>query len=157
MENYQLDNTDLAILNILMQDARRPFTEVAEEVFVSPGTVHVRMRKMEKLGLIKNSQLQVDLSKLGLDVTAFLGIYLQKSSLYDDVVSSLKAIPEIVDCHYTTGAYSMFVKIVCRDTNHLKNILHDFIQPIEGIERTETFISLEESINRQVQLIKKNN
>ncbi len=155
MENYQLDNTDLAILNILMQDARRPFTEVAEEVFVSPGTVHVRMRKMEKLGLIKNSQLQVDLSKLGLDVTAFLGVYLQKSSLYDDVVSALKAIPEIVDCHYTTGAYSMFVKIVCRDTNHLKNILHDFIQPIEGIERTETFISLEESINRQVQLNQK--
>ena len=155
MENYQLDNTDLAILNILMKDARRPFTEVAEEVFVSPGTVHVRMRKMEKLGLIKNSQLQVDLSKLGLDVTAFLGVYLQKSSLYDDVVSALKAIPEIVDCHYTTGAYSMFVKIVCRDTNHLKNILHDFIQPIEGIERTETFISLEESINRQVQLNKK--
>jgi len=155
MENYQLDNTDLAILNILMQDARKPFTEVAEEVFVSPGTVHVRMRKMEKLGLIKNSQLQVDLSKLGLDVTAFLGVYLQKSSLYDDVVSALKAIPEIVDCHYTTGAYSMFVKIVCRDTNHLKNILHDFIQPIEGIERTETFISLEESINRQVQLNKK--
>ncbi|WP_296621473.1 Lrp/AsnC ligand binding domain-containing protein [Marivirga sp.] len=155
MENYQLDNTDLAILNILMQDARRPFTEVAEEVFVSPGTVHVRMRKMEKLGLIKNSQLQVDLSKLGLDVTAFLGVYLQKSSLYDDVVAALKAIPEIVDCHYTTGAYSMFVKIVCRDTNHLKNILHDFIQPIEGIERTETFISLEESINRQVQLNKK--
>jgi Lrp/AsnC family transcriptional regulator for asnA, asnC and gidA len=155
MENYQLDNTDLAILNILMQDARRPFTEVAEEVFVSPGTVHVRMRKMEKLGLIKNSQLQVDLSKLGLDVTAFLGVYLQKSSLYDDVVSALKAIPEIVDCHYTTGAYSMFVKIVCRDTNHLKNILHDFIQPIEGIERTETFISLEESINRQVQLTQK--
>ncbi|WKV12820.1 Lrp/AsnC ligand binding domain-containing protein [Marivirga harenae] len=152
MQNYQLDNTDLAILNILMQDARRPFTEVAEEVFVSPGTVHVRMRKMEKLGLIKNSQLQVDLSKLGLDVTAFLGVYLQKSSLYDDVVAALKAIPEIVDCHYTTGAYSMFVKIVCRDTNHLKNILHDFIQPIEGIERTETFISLEESINRQVQL-----
>jgi Lrp/AsnC family transcriptional regulator for asnA, asnC and gidA len=154
MENYQLDNTDLAILNILMQDARRPFTEVAEEVFVSPGTVHVRMRKMEKLGLIKNSQLQVDLSKLGLDVTAFLGVYLQKSSLYDDVVTALKAIPEIVDCHYTTGAYSMFVKIVCRDTNHLKNILHDSIQPIEGIERTETFISLEESINRQVQLNK---
>ncbi|ADR21700.1 AsnC family transcriptional regulator [Marivirga tractuosa] len=155
MENYQLDNTDLAILNILMQDARRPFTEVAEEVFVSPGTVHVRMRKMEKLGLIKNSQLQVDLSKLGLDVTAFLGVYLQKSSLYDEVVAALKAIPEIVDCHYTTGAYSMFVKIVCRDTNHLKNILHDFIQPIEGIERTETFISLEESINRQVQLNRK--
>ncbi|SMG25181.1 Lrp/AsnC family transcriptional regulator, regulator for asnA, asnC and gidA [Marivirga sericea] len=155
MENYQLDNTDLAILNILMQDARRPYTEVAEEVFVSPGTVHVRMRKMEKLGLIKNSQLQVDLSKLGLDVTAFLGVYLQKSSLYDDVVTALKAIPEIVDCHYTTGAYSMFVKIVCRDTNHLKNILHDYIQPIEGIERTETFISLEESINRQVQLDRK--
>lgn len=152
MENYQLDNTDLAILNILMQDARKPYTEVAEEVFVSPGTVHVRMRKMEKLGLIKNSQLQVDLSKLGLDVTAFLGVYLQKSSLYDDVVAALKEIPEIVDCHYTTGAYSMFVKIVCRDTNHLKNILHDSIQPISGIERTETFISLEESINRQVQL-----
>ena len=90
MQNYQLDNTDLAILNILMQDARRPFTEVAEEVFVSPGTVHVRMRKMEKLGLIKNSQLQVDLSKLGLDVTAFLGVYLQKSSLYDDVVAALR-------------------------------------------------------------------
>ncbi len=152
--NYQLDNTDLAILNILMHDARRPFTEVAEEVFVSPGTVHVRMRKMEKLGLIKNAQLQVDLTKLGMDVTAFLGVYLQKSSFYDEVVTALKTIPEIVDCHYTTGAYSMFVKVICKDTNHLKNILHDHIQPIEGIERTETFISLEESINRPLSIVK---
>jgi len=152
MENYQLDNTDLAILNILMHDARRAFTEIAEEVFVSPGTVHVRMRKMEKMKLIKNAQLQVNLSKLGMDVTAFLGVFLQKSSLYDHVLSALRAIPEIVDCHYTTGAYSMFVKIVCRDTEHLKNILHDKIQPIEGIERTETFISLEESINRPLSI-----
>jgi len=152
MENYQLDNTDLAILNILMHNARRPYTEIAEEVFVSPGTVHVRMRKMEKMGIIKQAQLQVDLSKLGMDITAFLGVYLQKSSLYDNVVTALKAIPEIVDCHYTTGAYSMFVKIVCKDTDHLKNILHDKIQPIEGIERTETFISLEESINRPLSI-----
>jgi Lrp/AsnC family transcriptional regulator for asnA, asnC and gidA len=135
-----------------MHDARRPYTEIAEEVFVSPGTVHVRMRKMEKLGIIKQAQLQVDLSKLGMDITAFLGVYLQKSSLYDNVVTALKAIPEIVDCHYTTGAYSMFVKIVCKDTDHLKNILHDKIQPIEGIERTETFISLEESINRPLSI-----
>lgn len=155
MENYQLDKTDLSILNILMHDARRPFTEIAEEVFVSPGTVHVRMRKMEKMGIIKQAQLQVDLAKLGMDITAFLGVYLQKSSLYDNVVKALKAIPEIVDCHYTTGAYSMFVKIICKDTDHLKNILHDKIQPIEGIERTETFISLEESINRPLSIVNK--
>lgn len=151
-ENYQLDNVDHQILSILMKDARKPYTEIAEEVFVSPGTVHVRMRKMEAMGIIRGSQLHVHLDKLGWDITAFLGVYLQKSSLYDDVLDALKAIPEIIDCHYTTGAYSMFITIVCRDTSHLKSVLHDKIQPIEGIERTETFISLEESIKRPVQM-----
>lgn len=151
-KNYQLDNVDKSILAILMEDARIPYTEIAEKVFVSPGTVHVRMRKMEKMGLVKGTQLILDESQLGYDITAFLGIYLLNSSLYGQVLEKLKEVDEVIDCHYTTGSYSMFIKIVCKDTKHLKNVLHDKIQSISGIERTETFISLEESINRPMKL-----
>lgn len=89
---------------------------------------------------------------LGYDVTAFLGVYLEKSSQYETVASILRTIPEIVDAHYTTGNYSIFAKIICRDTKHLKEILSDRIQPIQGVQRTETFISLQESINRPLQI-----
>ena len=89
---------------------------------------------------------------MGYDISAFLGIYLNKSSLYEEVVQELKEIPEIVNAHYTTGNYSIFAKIVCRDTQHLRQVLHDNIQQIRGIQRTETFISLEESINRPIDI-----
>ena len=152
-ENYELDNTDLGILNILMKDAKTPYTVIGEKLFVSAGTVHVRMKKMEKLGIIKTSTLNIDYAKIGYDVTAFIGIYLNNSKYYDSVVEQLKEIPEVTGIHYTTGAYSMFGKIVCRDTRHLRTVLHDKLQKVEGIQRTDTLISLEESINRSIDLL----
>ena len=151
-ENYQVDKTDLKILEILMQDAKKPFTEVAKKAFVSGGTVHVRMNKMEEAGIVEKTTLKLNYAKLGYDITAFIGIYLEKSALYDKVLAKLKLIPEITSIHYTTGNYSMFVKIHCRDTNHLKEVLHDKMQQVEGIERTETMISLEESLDRNISL-----
>ncbi|HNV30326.1 MAG TPA: Lrp/AsnC ligand binding domain-containing protein [Cyclobacteriaceae bacterium] len=150
--NFEIDNTDLKILEILMQDAKRPYTEVAKKVNVSQGTVHVRMNKMEEAGILEKTTLRINYAKLGYDITAFIGIYLEKSALYDMVLSKLRSIPEITNIHYTTGNYSMFVKIHCRDTNHLKEVLHDKMQQVEGIERTETMISLEESLDRNLKL-----
>ncbi len=150
-KNYDIDSVDMKILMLLSEDAKMPYTEVAKKVFVSGGTVHVRMRKMEEMGIVKGTTLKMDYSKLGFDVTAFLGIYLEKSSLYDSVIGKLKNIDEIVKIHYTTGNYNIFVKLHCRDTRHLKDVLHDKIQQIEGIERTETMISLEESLDRHIQ------
>lgn len=150
-KNYDIDNIDLKILALLTEDAKMPYTEVAKRVFVSGGTVHVRMRKLEELGIVKGTTLKMDYAKMGYDITAFLGIYLEKSSLYDQVIKKLYNIPEIVKVHYTTGNYNIFVKMHCRDTNHLKDVLHDKIQKVEGIERTETIISLEESLNRHIQ------
>ena len=150
VKNYGIDKTDLKILEILLEDAKRPFTEVAKKVFVSQGTVHVRMNKMQEAGIVERTTLKINYAKLGYDITAFIGIYLEKSALYDQVLAKLKQIPEITNIHYTTGNYSMFVKIHCRDTNHLKEVLHDKMQQVEGIERTETMISLEESLDRSV-------
>lgn len=148
----EIDNIDRQILSLLMKDANMPYTEIAKKIHVSGGTVHVRMKKLEDIGVVKGSGLTVDYTVLGYDIMAFLGIYLDKSSLYDDVSKQLKNIPEIVEANYTTGAYSIFVKIICRDTNHLRAVLHDKIQKISGIQRTETFISLEESISRPINL-----
>ena len=152
-KNYEIDNVDLKILNILMRDAKITYTEVAKKVFVSGGTVHVRMKKLEEMGVVTGTTLNMDYAKLGFDVTCFMGIYLEKSSLYDKAVAQLKMIPEIVKIHYTTGNYNIFIKIHCRDTRHLKDVLHDRIQKVEGIERTETFISLDESLNRHLNFV----
>ena len=151
-KNFEIDKVDLDILNILSADAKKPYTEVARKVFVSSGTVHVRMNKMEDAGIVQGSTHNLDFSKLGYGLTAFLGIYLSKSSLYDEVLEQLSQIKEVVSIHYTTGNYSMFLKLLCRDTGKLKDILHDNIQKIDGIERTETIISLEESVSRNIQL-----
>jgi Lrp/AsnC family transcriptional regulator for asnA, asnC and gidA len=149
-KNYEIDNIDLQILNLLMEDAKLPYTEVAKKVFVSGGTVHVRMKKLEEMGVVLGTTLKMDYSKLGYDVTCFLGIYLMKSSLYYQVVEELRKIPEITKIHYTTGDYNIFIKIHCKDTKHLRDVLHDKIQKVDGIERTETFISLEESMNKHL-------
>ena len=148
-----IDDIDRKILSILMQDAKKPYTEIAKDIHVSGGTVHVRMKKLESLGIVQGFNLTIDYTKLGYDVAAFLGIYLEKSSLYDEVYEELKRIPEVVGAHYTTGNYSIFAKVICRDTNHLRDVLHDKIQRIQGIQRTETFISLDESINRSIKII----
>jgi len=152
-KEFTLDEIDKKILSILMKNAKTPYTDIAKEIHVSGGTVHVRMNKMEEMGLVKGASLSIDYEKLGYDIAAFLGIYLNKSSMYDDVAKELEEIPEVVGAHYTTGAYSIFAKIVCKNTNHLRDILHDKIQPIKGIQRTETFISLQESINRPLQIL----
>ncbi|MEM9298774.1 MAG: Lrp/AsnC ligand binding domain-containing protein [Bacteroidota bacterium] len=150
--NYEIDNIDLKILEVLTKNAKKPYTEVAKQVYVSGGTVHVRMKKLEEMGIVKGNTLLIDHTRLGFDITAFIGIFLSKSALYDEVIALLKQVPEIVNVHYTTGNYSMFAKMYCRDTNHLKDVLYDKIQRIEGIVRTDTMISLEESISRNLTL-----
>lgn len=150
--NYEIDNIDIQILNILMDNAFTPYTEIGKKLFISAGTVHVRMNKLEKLGIVKPPQLQLDLTKLGMDVTAFIGIYLVRSDMYDKVVNQLRKIDEVLSCNYTTGNYSLFLKIVCKDTQHLRVVLHDKIQKIDGISRTETLISLEESFSRPMKI-----
>ncbi len=151
--NNKLDKLDREILSLLMEDANMAFTEIGKKLYVSGGTVHVRMKKLRQMGIVKHAHLVVDHTKLGYDIAAFLGIYLNKSSLYEEVAYQLQKIPEIVGAHYTTGNYSIFAKIICRDTKHLRKVLHDKIQKISGIQRTETFISLEESINRPINII----
>lgn len=141
---------------MLMLNAKQAYTDIAQQLYVSGGTIHVRMKKLEDAGIVTGYSLSVDHGKLGYDICAFLGIYLDKSSLYDDVARELESIPEIVDAHYTTGLYNIFAKIVCRDTNHLREVLHDKIQKIGGIQRTETFISLQQSISRPVNIIDSN-
>lgn len=151
--NYELDDTDRKILALLLEDAKMPYTEIARRVHVSGGTVHVRMARLEELGIVKGATLKIDYAKLGYGVNAFLGIYLLKSSVYGSVAEQLRDIPEVVSIHFTTGAYGVFARLVCRDTQHLRDVLHDRIQLIEGIERTETLISLEETLNRPIQLL----
>ena len=148
-----LDELDLRILHHMMADAGISYADLGKKLFVSGGTIHVRIKKLQEAGIVKGTKLEVDLKKLGHDVIAFIGIYLEKSSLYDSVAKELQKIPQIVRLNYTTGNYSMFAEIVCKDISQLKFVLHDQLQKIKGIERTETFISLEESFNRNVKLI----
>ena len=148
--NYQIDNIDRGILSELMINAKVPYTEIAKKLIVSAGTIHVRMKKMEEAGIVKNSRLHINYELLGFDLTAFLGIYLEKGSTYADVIQQLNLIPEIVEAHYTTGVYSIFAKIRCKNTKHMRQILNEEIQSIKGIQRTETTISLEQSIDKHI-------
>jgi Lrp/AsnC family transcriptional regulator for asnA, asnC and gidA len=145
-----LDKLDLQIINEMMEDAEVSYADLGKKLFVSGGTIHVRIKKLEELGVVKGKKLSVDLKELGYDVIAFIGIYLEKSSLYDSVAKELKKVPQIVRLNYTTGNYSMFAEIICKDIQQLRYVLHDELQKIKGIERTETFISLEESLVRSV-------
>lgn len=151
-KNYEIDNVDLKILALLAEDAKIPYTEIAKKVFVSGGTVHVRMRKLEEMGIVQGATLNINYSALGYDITAFLGIFLEKSAYYDRVADELEKIPEVVSLHYTTGPYSMYCRLYCRDTQHLREVLHDKIQSIDGVDRTESIISLEERIQRTIRL-----
>lgn len=148
MQKEIIDEIDIKILQILSDDARISYSDIGEKVFLSQGAVHTRVKKMENLKIIIGSGIKIDPKKLGWDITAFLGIYLEKSEQYDLAAQQLSAIPEIVSINYTTGNYSIFVKLMCRDTTHLREVLHDKIQKVHGIQRTETFISLEESLIR---------
>ena len=149
----EIDQLDRKILTILMQDAVVPYTEIAKQLDVSAGTIHVRMKKMVDLGVVTGSQLIINPSVVGYDICAFIGVFLDKGSAYLDVREQMKAIPEIVELHYTTGIYSIFAKVLCRDTSHLREVLNEKIQPIVGIQRTETFITLEEGFSRQINIL----
>jgi len=148
-----LDKLDLQIIQSMMLDAEISYADLGKQLFVSGGTIHVRIKKLEELGIVRGKRLAVDMKVLGYDVIAFIGIYLEKSSLYDSVAEALQKIPQIVRLNYTTGNYSMFAEIVCKDIQQLRFVLHDELQKIKGIERTETFISLEESFSRNVRVV----
>ena len=147
---YEIDKLDREILGILMKDAKVPYTDIAKSLIVSPGTIHVRMKRMERLGIVRGATLILDPAKIGYDMTSFVGIYLVKGSVYKEVIKEIDKIPEIIEAHFTTGEYSIFIKVVCRNTEHLREVINDQLQPINGISRTETIISLGESIKKQV-------
>ncbi|MFN0202691.1 MAG: Lrp/AsnC ligand binding domain-containing protein [Bacteroidia bacterium] len=144
-----LDTLDKTILEILMKDARTPYLEIARMCNVSGATVHLRIQKLEKMGIICGSRLMINYKQLGLGICAFLGIYLDKCNNFDEIFTYLKAIPEIVECHYTTGIYAVFVKLYCHDTSHLRDLLVGKIQAIPNVSRTETFISLDQTFDRE--------
>jgi Transcriptional regulators len=147
-----LDELDLQILDILIRDSRTPFLEIARQCHVSGGTIHVRMKKMEDIGIIKGTKLIVNTAKLGYDVCCFIGIYLDKANCFDDVLEQLRAIKEIVELHYTTGEYTIFIKVVCRSIGDLQNLLMNKIQAVDGIQRTNTFVSLFQPIDRNIDI-----
>jgi Lrp/AsnC family transcriptional regulator, regulator for asnA, asnC and gidA len=148
-----LDKLDLQIIQHMIENAEISYADLGKKLFVSGGTIHVRIKKLNEIGIVKGTRLNVDLKQLGYDVIAFIGIYLEKSSLYDAVAKELQKIPEIVRLNYTTGNYSMFAEIVCKDILGLRAVLHGNLQKIKGIERTETFISLDESFSRNVKIM----
>lgn len=153
MANPSIDALDLKILRMIAEDARTPFLEVARECGVSGAAVHQRVQKLVNIGVIKGSEFIVNPESIGYGTCAFVGIFLKNPSDFDDVVEALQQIPEVVECHYTTGNYDMFIKVYARDNHHLLSIIHDRLQPL-GIQRSETIISFNEAINRQVPIPK---
>lgn len=147
---FKIDSLDIKILSILMKNARVPFLEVARDCGVSGAAIHQRVQRLSRLGIISGSQFVVEPKMLGYSTCAYIGIFLENASLFNDVYEKLVKIPEIIQCHYTTGQYSMFIKVYTRDNEHLREILSNKIQSINGISRTETFISLDALINRQL-------
>lgn len=147
-EEFKLDKLDIQILNILITDSRKSFQDIARELIVSGGTIHVRVNKLKEAGVITGSHLAVDFSKLGLEVCAFIGVNLVNAGAYSQVLSTLREFPEVVDLHYTTGQYSMFIKILVSSTKELHLFLTDKLQTISDIRSTETFISLDNPIYR---------
>lgn len=150
--NLDLDELDLQILTILIKDARTPYLEIARICHVSGGTIHVRMKKMEDYGIIKGTKILLDMPKLGYDVCSFVGILLDKSSSFDQVVKELTKINEIVELHYTTGDYTIFTKVICKNIAHLQDLLLNNINIIPGIQKTDTFISLSQPLDRNIKV-----
>ena len=148
----KIDGIDKEILRNLMEDARRPILEIARKVGISGAAIHQRLRKIEASGLIAGSKFIIDPKILGYKTMAFVGVYLDKAVSNPRAVRELRDIPEVIECHYTTGNWSIFIKILCRDNEHLMNVLNKNIQAIDGVSRTETFISLEQQIDRQIKI-----
>ncbi len=151
-EKVLIDGLDKIILRALMIDARKSISEIAKTAGISGAAVHQRLKKLESSGLISNSQIVLNPKILGYRTMAFIGIYLDKAIRNPDAVKQLKKIPEVIECHYTTGNWSILIKILCEDNEHLMTLLNDKIQTIEGVSRTETYISLIQQIKRQIQV-----
>lgn len=152
--NIKLDEIDRQILDILIDNTKTPFTDIAKTLLISAGTVHVRVKKMEDAGIIKGSSLTLDYNKLGYTFIAYIGILLEKTSHTKIVLQALKLVPFVTVAHITTGKFNIFCKIRAKSTDHAKNIIFE-IDDIEGVSRTETMISLEESINDKKRLMHK--
>lgn len=148
----ELDGIDKLILNAFMEDANIPVSQLAKELSISNTAVHQRIKKLETSGLINSTKTIINPSFLGYSTMSFVGVFMDKSSSYINVIKSLEAIPEVVEAHFTTGNYGIFLKILCKDNMHLMNVLNQKIQQIDGVTRTETIISLEQTINRQIKL-----
>lgn len=149
MANHRLDALDRKILKLISADARIPFLEVARACNVSGAAIHQRIQKLNSLGILKGSQFVIDPEKVGYETCAYVGLYLKDPSSFDAVVEKLRAIPEVTECHYTTGGYDMFIKIYARNNHHLLNIIHDKLQPL-GLSRSETIVSFNAVIDRQL-------
>jgi len=151
MGQNKIDRLDKKILQLISQDARIPFLEVARECNVSGAAIHQRIQKLRNIGVIKGSEFIIDTYKIGYQTCAYIGITLNNVKVFASVVEELKKIPEVVECHYTTGKYAMFIKIYAKDNKHLLHIILEKISTIQGVAHTETFqISLDEIFNRQL-------
>ena len=148
----KLDGIDKKILKMLMENSRRPILEIAKNIGISGAAIHQRLRKLESQNLIIGSSIIVNTKVLGFTTMAFIGIFLDKATSNKTVVNQLKEIPEILECHYTTGDWSVLAKLICKDNEDLMEILTKKIQTIQGVSRTETYISLEQQISRQIKL-----
>lgn len=148
----ELDGMDKMILNAFMENANIPVSQLAKELAISNTAVHQRIKKLENSGLINSTKTIINPSILGYSTMSFVGVFMDKSSSYKDVINSLEEIPEVVEAHFTTGNYGIFLKILCKDNMNLMNVLNNKIQQIHGVTRTETIISLEQTINRQIKL-----
>lgn len=152
MARFRLDDIDHQILDMLIENTRVPFTDIAKKLLISAGTVHVRVRKMEEAGIITGSSLNVDYEKLGYSFIAYVGIFLNNTSQTKFVLERINEIPFVTVAHVTTGKFNIFCKIRARDTQHAKEVIF-MIDDIEGVYRTESMISLEESINDKKRLL----
>jgi len=151
-QNLEIDGIDKEILRALMEDARTPILEIARKVGISGAAIHQRLRKLEKSELISGSKFMINPKALGYTTMAFVGIYLDKAMNNPEAVKQLLKIPEVLECHYTTGNWSIFIKILCKDNEHLMHVLNKQIQTIPGVSRTETFVSLQQQIDRQIKV-----
>ena len=152
MSKIKLDEIDHQILDLLIDNTRTAFTDIAKKLLISAGTVHVRVKKMEDAGIIKGSSLTLDYKKLGYTFIAYIGIFLEKTHQTKFVLKNLESVPFVTVAHITTGKFNIFCKVRAKSTDHAKQIIFD-IDDIEGVSRTETMISLEESINDKKRLM----
>jgi Lrp/AsnC family transcriptional regulator for asnA, asnC and gidA len=151
-KQVSLDGIDKAILRVLMENARTPVQEIARQLDLSGSAVHQRLKKLEDANLITGSYLKLNPAALGYSTTAYIGVYLDKAMRNPEAVAQLKKINEVVECHYTTGNWSILIKILCKNNEHLMQLLNHKIQSIVGVSRTETFISLYQQIDRQINI-----